>query len=152
MCNVIHHTGTNYCIKTFKTVMCHIIQAHIIQKNFQTVVCHLNCNGQHLTGTNCTSPCTITMYNQLRSYPQAQKGLIFMLNSNIWSLCSHLSMVNLTSPTKKMCKQKQAPYIPNHTSIFFIYYFFLINYVWVTFIMTKSIVEEIQRIFLCSFH
>jgi hypothetical protein len=37
-------------------------------------------------------------------------------------------------------------------SIFFIYYFFLINYVWVTFIMTNSIVEEIQRIFLCSFH
>ena len=68
-----------------------------------------------------------------------------MLNSIIWSLCSNLSIVNLPSPTKKMCKPKQAPYMPNHTSIYFQYFFFLlINYVMVTFIMTKSILEEIQ--------
>jgi hypothetical protein len=29
-CNVPHYTATNNCIETFKTVMCHTIQAQII--------------------------------------------------------------------------------------------------------------------------
>jgi hypothetical protein len=38
-CNVPHHTATNNCIETFKTVMCHTGTNNCIE-TFKTVMCH----------------------------------------------------------------------------------------------------------------